>query len=84
MYTEAEIREIGFECLQERLGSVGTERFIASVINDPGDYTLARRRIFDDMTWEEVLEMAEKDRREHPLPEETLKRIEKYKHEHEL
>lgn len=53
MYTESELRMIGMKCLSDRLGPVDAERFIVSMNRNAGDYTLARREVFDDMSIDE-------------------------------
>ena len=79
MYTDAEIRSIGMECLVKVLGIVDTERFISGIIRDGGDYTISRRKIYDDMTADDVFKMASEYMEEHPLSPEIKARLENYK-----
>ena len=82
MYTDAEVRSIGMACLVKKLGKVDTERFISSFIKDSGDYTLARRALYDDLTVDEVFENASNYMDEHPLSPETQARLKAYKESH--
>ncbi len=82
MYTDAEIRSIGMAHLVKKLGKVDTERFISGFIKDSGNYTLARRELYDDLTLDEVFESASDYMREHPLCPETKARLDAYKKEH--
>ena len=60
--TEEEIARIGALCLIERLGHVDAERFYRSVRTGCPDYTVwRRRRMYDDMTLEDLIEMVKKD-----------------------
>jgi hypothetical protein len=52
----------GFECLEERLGLVEAERFIALIIAEPFDYTKWRKTLFNNMTAEELSSQAMKFR----------------------
>ena len=79
MYTESELRMIGMKCLSDRLGPVDAERFIVSMNRNAGDYTVARRELFDEMTLEEVREGSRKYMKSHPLPPEAQERIEAFK-----
>ena len=82
VYTDAEIRAIGMDCLVKKLGIVDTERFISGFIRDSGDYTMARREMYDDLTVDEVFESASNYMKEHPLSPETQARLDAYKKEH--
>ena len=75
MYTDQEIREIGMDSLVKALGVVDTERFISGIIRDGGDYTLSRRKLYDNLTLEEVFENADAYMKEHPLSGETKARL---------
>jgi len=79
--TDAEIRSIGMASLVKALGIVDAERFISGFIRDSGDYTLSRRRLYDDLTVDEVFESASAYMKEHPLSPETKARLEKYRNE---
>lgn len=82
MYTDAEVRSIGMKCLVDKLGKVDTERFIYGLMKDGGDYTLARRELYDDMTLDEVLDSASKYMEENPISPETQARLDAYKKAH--
>jgi hypothetical protein len=58
------ILDTGFECLQEKLGLVGAERFISLVIAEPSDYTKWRENLFKDMTLNELCEKVMQYQRE--------------------
>ena len=62
-----------------RLGPVDTERFIVSMNRNAGDYTLARREVFDDMSIDEFRKSSREYMDFHPLPPETVVRIEAFK-----
>ena len=81
MYTESEIRGIGLEALQQKLGSVDTERFIVSMLRNAGDYTMARREIFDDMSSEDVRKEASEYCKKHPISDDARARSDRYKAE---
>ena len=79
MYTESELRMIGMKCLSDRLGPVDAERFIVSMNRNAGDYTLARREAFDDVSIDEFRKSSREYMDAHPLPPETIARIEAFK-----
>ncbi|AMH95433.1 hypothetical protein AR505_1718 [methanogenic archaeon ISO4-H5] len=81
MYTDAEMRSIGMASLVKALGIVDAERIISGFIRDSGDYTLSRRRLYDDLTVDEVFESASAYMKEHPLSPETKACLEKYRNE---
>ena len=83
MYTDEEIVAMGLECLEERLGSVDMQRFIASILRDPGNYTIERRAVFDDMSVEDVRRETSAYCREHPISEEARARLDRYRAEHD-
>lgn len=82
MYTDEEIVAMGLECLEERLGFVDMQRFIASILRNPGDYTIERRAVFDGMSVEDVRRETSDYCREHPLSEEARARSDRYRAEH--
>jgi hypothetical protein len=82
MYSDSENAARCIGILKDAVGTADTERFISYIVKESSDYTLWRRRIFDDMTLEEVLDNAAEYAREHPLPEETRERVEAYKKKH--
>lgn len=53
-YTDSENATICMGALVKAVGIVNAERFIAYMNRESGDYTLARRKVFDDMTAEEL------------------------------
>lgn len=79
MYTESELRMIGMKCLSDRLGPVDAERFIVSMNRNAGDYTMARREIFDEMSIDDFRKSSREYMDSHPLPPETVARIEAFK-----
>jgi hypothetical protein len=54
MATDAVLRKEGMEALLDRLGRVDAERFIASIIREPFDYTEWQRKLFGDLSVEEL------------------------------
>lgn len=82
MYTEAELRSIGLELPQQRLCSVDTQRFLVSFLRNAGDYTLARRELFDNMSVENVLREASEYCKANPISEEARRRSDLYKADH--
>ncbi|MCL2631870.1 MAG: hypothetical protein FWD45_02105 [Coriobacteriia bacterium] len=59
MTSEAVLRVEGMEALIARLGSVDAERFIASIIREPFDYTEWQKTLFDDLSIDELSEKAQ-------------------------
>ena len=82
MYSDSENAARCMDILKDAVGTVDMERFISYVIRESSDYTLWRRRIYDDMTVEEVLEDAAECAKKHPLSEKTRERVEAYKDAH--
>ena len=54
MNSTTDIMERGINCLLEELGTIETERFIATIIRERFDYTKWRREYFGDATIEEL------------------------------
>ncbi|MBR6205013.1 MAG: hypothetical protein IKQ60_08260 [Candidatus Methanomethylophilaceae archaeon] len=81
MYTESELRMIGMKCLTDRLDPVDAERFIVSMNRNAGDYTLARRGALDEVPIEDFRKSSSEYMDSHPLPPETVARIESFKSE---
>jgi hypothetical protein len=54
MTTDAVLRKEGMEALLDRLGRVDAERFITSIIREPFDYTEWQRKLFNDLSVEEL------------------------------
>lgn len=66
-YTNDELLVLGMKCLVDKFGIVNAEQFINSVRATCPDYTLWRRRIYDDMTIEDIFKMAEEDAKDNPF-----------------
>ena len=54
MTSETVLRREGMEALIDSLGSIDAERFIASIMREPFDYTEWQRTLFDDLSVEEL------------------------------
>ena len=67
VYTSDEIMMIGMKCLVEKPGHVNAEQFINSVRASCPDYTLWRRKVFDDMSLDELNEMVRQDAADNPF-----------------
>ncbi len=67
VYTTDEIMMLGMKCLVEKLGHVNAEQFINSVRASCPDYTLWRRQVFDNLSLEEINEMARQDASDNPF-----------------
>jgi len=52
---EAVLRKSAMQVLVERFGSVDTERFIASIIKEPFDYTEWQRGLYEGMSIDEIV-----------------------------
>lgn len=73
----AEILDEGISCLLERLGTVETERFISILIREKFDYTLWRRKYFDDVDADDFNAAAVEHSKAHPFqPKKVLVPIE--------
>ncbi len=60
------IMEAGLSYLVEKLGVLDAERFIVEIKRDRFDYTKWQRDLFNDMSLEELTEMAVEYEKEHP------------------
>jgi hypothetical protein len=58
MKTDSEIKIEAFEILNQYLGMVESERFIALIQRDRFDYTKWREKIFENLTGEEISQKA--------------------------
>jgi hypothetical protein len=58
MTAETVLRREGMEALITKLGRVDAERFIASIIREPFDYTDWQATLFDDLSVRELSEKA--------------------------
>jgi hypothetical protein len=56
--TMEEIRTEGLEALAERLGTVGMIRFLQQFHSGDGNYTSERKKLFDGLTLQEILDEA--------------------------
>ena len=54
------IRQKGMRLLLDNLGKVDTERFISMIIREPFDYTKWQESLFEDVSFEELGELAMK------------------------
>ncbi|UUX93359.1 hypothetical protein [Methanoplanus endosymbiosus] len=54
MKTDSEIKISGLEILNQHLGMVEAERFIALIQRDKFDYTRWRESLFEDLSGEEI------------------------------
>ena len=69
MNSTAEVMKLGMDCLIENLGVTDTERFISTLLREKGDYTLWRRRYFEDMDLDSLLKASAEYAKEHPFVE---------------
>ena len=58
MRTDTEIKMSGFEILNQNLGMVETERFIALIQREKFDYTKWRENIFNGLSGKEISKRA--------------------------
>ena len=58
MKTDSEIKMLGFEVLNNYLGTVEAERFIVLIQRERFDYTKWRENIFEGLTGEEISQKA--------------------------
>lgn len=56
--TEAEIRQMGMDCLVKTLGIIDAERFISNLLRERFDYTEWRKKYFADVDLETFLDEA--------------------------
>ena len=67
MNTDSENAARCMDILVKTVGIVDAQRFIAYINRESGDYTIARRAIFDYMTVDDVFKMAEEDAEDNPF-----------------
>ena len=72
MNSTTDIMERGISCLLEKLGTIETERFIATIIRERFDYTKWRREYFGDATIEELNAAAASYDSVHPFHSKNL------------
>ena len=58
MRTDSEIKMLGFEILNNKLGMVETERFVALIQRENIDYTKWRKNLFKGLSGKEISEKA--------------------------
>ena len=58
MKADSEIKRLGFEILNQHLGMVETERFIALIQREKFDYTKWRENLFDGLSGIEISKKA--------------------------
>jgi len=59
MRTDTLVRVEGMRVLNERLGLVDAERFVTLILREPFDYTEWQRNLYNDLTIDELCDMAE-------------------------
>lgn len=65
--TEAEIKQLGMECLVKTLGIIDTERFISALLRESFDYTEWRKKYFANMDLETLHKEAVEYGKAHPF-----------------
>ena len=65
-YTDSENAAICMDVLVKAVGIVDAERFIAYMNRESGDYTIARRAMFDNMSVEELDKNLDEYKRNNP------------------
>jgi len=65
--TEAEIRQLGMDCLVKTLGIIDAERFISALLRESFDYTEWRKKYFADMDLETLHKEAVEYGKAHPF-----------------
>ena len=61
----AEVMKLGMNCLIENLGVTDTERFISTLFREKSDYTLWRKRYFDNVDLDSFLKASVDYAKEH-------------------
>jgi hypothetical protein len=72
MFTDTQIKTVGFRALVAALGDVQAEKFIALIQREPFDYTPWQRTLWPDKTIEEISQAAMKHRRPEQLPKNQV------------
>ncbi len=62
MFTDSQIRTVGFRALVDALGDVQAEKFITLIRREPFDYTQWHRTLWPDKSIEEISQAAMKQR----------------------
>lgn len=65
--TDAEVRQLGMDCLVKNLGIIDTERFISGLLRERFDYTEWRKKNLADMDLETLHREAVEYGKEHPF-----------------
>lgn len=65
--TDAEVRQLGMDCLVKNLGIIDTERFIAALLRERFDYTEWRKKNLADMDLETLHREAVEYGKAHPF-----------------
>jgi hypothetical protein len=67
MTNSAALLDKGIRCLNNELGILDAERFVALLLREPFDYTEWRKdNLFVGMSLDEIIEQADKYHKEHP------------------
>jgi hypothetical protein len=61
MYAEMTLRNEGMKILINKLGRVEAERFISLIIREPFDYTEWQRNLFNEVSVQELSNLAMKE-----------------------
>jgi len=72
MFTDTQIKTVGFRALVAALGDVQAEKFIALIQREPFDYTQWQRTLWTEKGVEEISQAAMKHRRADQLPENKV------------
>ena len=67
MNSTTEVMKLGMNCLIENLGVTDTERFISTLFKEKSDYTLWRRRHFEDVDLDSFLKASADYAKEYPF-----------------
>ena len=67
MNSTAEVMRLGMNCLIENLGVIDAERFISILFKEKSDYTLWRRRYFEDVDLDSFLKASADYAKKHPF-----------------
>lgn len=65
--TDAEVRQLGMDCLVKNLGIIDTERFISGLLRERFDYTEWRKKNLADMDLETLHREAVEYGKAHPF-----------------
>ncbi|GHT62649.1 hypothetical protein AGMMS50239_16530 [Bacteroidia bacterium] len=67
MTNSAALLDKGIRCLNNELGILDAERFVALLLREPFDYTEWRKEnLFAGMNLDEIIDQADKYHKEHP------------------